>query len=97
MALFIGIDSGTQSVKAVVLDMDARRIVVRASAPHTLISGLPPRHMEQHPQGWAAALDRVILKVARSIDRARVRGIGISGQQHGFVPLDAEDPLAQAS
>jgi xylulokinase len=89
MALFIGIDSGTQSVKAVVLDMDARRIVARASAAHALISGLPPRHMEQHPQDWTAALDRVILKVTRSIDRTRVRGIGVSGQQHGFVPLDA--------
>jgi xylulokinase len=89
MALFIGIDSGTQSVKALVLDKDRGRIVARASAPHALISGLPPRHMEQHPQGWAAALDRVILKVTRSINRARVRGIGVSGQQHGFVPLDA--------
>jgi xylulokinase len=89
MALFIGIDSGTQSVKAVVLDMDARRIIARASAPHSLISGLPPRHMEQHPQDWAVALDRVMRMVTRSIERARVRAIGVSGQQHGFVPLDA--------
>ena len=44
--------------------------------------------MEQHPQDWAAALDTVILEVAAKIDRSRVRGIGISGQQHGFVPLD---------
>src|SRR6185369_2403109 len=27
-------------------------------------------------------------QVAAKIDRARVRGIGVSGQQHGFVPLD---------
>ena len=93
MALFIGIDSGTQSVKALVLDMDEGRIVARASAPHALISGLPPRHMEQHPQEWTAALDRVILKVTRSIDRSRVCGIGVSGQQHGFVPLDADSEV----
>ena len=89
MALFIGIDSGTQSVKALVLDMDKRQIVARASAPHALIGGLPPRHMEQHPQEWTRALDRVILKVTSAINRSRVRGIGVAGQQHGFVPLDA--------
>jgi xylulokinase len=88
MSLFIGIDSGTQSVKAVVLDLDARKVIAEARAPHTLIAGLPVGHMEQHPQEWAAALDQVILEVAQKIDRTRVRGIGVSGQQHGFVPLD---------
>jgi len=88
MSLFIGVDSGTQSVKALVLDMDERRIVARARAPHTLIAGLPARHVEQHPQAWVAALGLVIHKVATKIDRSRVRGIGVSGQQHGFVPLD---------
>jgi xylulokinase len=89
MSLFIGIDSGTQSVKALVLDAQEQRVVARASAPHTLIAGLPARHVEQHPQGWVRALNRVIEKVTSRIDRSRVRGIGVSGQQHGFVPLDA--------
>jgi xylulokinase len=88
MSLFIGIDSGTQSVKAVVLDLDTRKVVAEARAPHTLIDGLPVGHMEQHPQEWVTALDAVIGEVAAKIDRARVRGIGVSGQQHGFVPLD---------
>lgn len=88
MALFIGIDSGTQSVKAVVLDLEAGKVIAEARAPHRLIDGLPPGHMEQHPQQWAAALDAVIYEVAQKIDRARVRAIGVSGQQHGFVPLD---------
>jgi xylulokinase len=90
MSLFIGIDSGTQSTKAVVLDLGTRRVVADARAPHALIAGLPVGHMEQHPQFWAAALDTVILDVLAKVDRARVRGIGISGQQHGFVPLDAK-------
>ena len=88
MSLFIGIDSGTQSVKAVVLDLATRKVVAEARAPHTLIAGLPVGHMEQHPQDWAAALDEVLTEVAGMIDGARVRGIGVSGQQHGFVPLD---------
>jgi len=89
MALFIGIDSGTQSTKAVVLDLETRKVVAEARASHALISGLPVGHMEQHPADWTAALDAVIGEVAAKIDRTRVKGIGVSGQQHGFVPLDA--------
>ncbi|MBI5769086.1 MAG: xylulokinase [Verrucomicrobia bacterium] len=89
MSLFIGIDSGTQSVKAVVLDLETGRTIAEARAPHTLIAGLPVGHMEQHPREWTAAMDTVIKDVTAKVDRARVRGIGVSGQQHGFVPLDA--------
>lgn len=89
MSLFIGIDSGTQSVKAVVLDLETRKVIAEARAPHKLIEGLPVGHMEQHPVEWAAAMDAVISEVVGKIDRTRVRGIGVSGQQHGFVPLDA--------
>lgn len=88
MSLFLGIDSGTQSTKAVVLDLETRKVIAEARAPHSLIEGLPVGHMEQHPQGWTAALDRVIEEVCAKIDRQRIRGIGVSGQQHGFVPLD---------
>ncbi len=88
MSLFIGIDSGTQSVKAVVLDLETGKVVAEARAPHRLIEGLPVGHLEQHPAEWTTALDAVMLEVAGKIDRARVGGIGVSGQQHGFVPLD---------
>jgi xylulokinase len=88
MPLFIGIDSGTQSTKAVVLDLRAKAVVAQARAPHSLIAGLPPGHAEQHPADWTAALERVIAEVAAKVDPSQVRGIGISGQQHGFVPLD---------
>src|SRR5687767_10041997 len=90
MSLFIGIDSGTQSVKAVVLDLESRTVIAEARAPHRLIDGLPVGHMEQHPREWVEAMDRVIGEVVAKVDGARVRGIGVSGQQHGFVPLDAE-------
>ncbi|TVR48919.1 MAG: xylulokinase [Puniceicoccaceae bacterium] len=90
MALFIGIDSGTQSTKAVVLDLEKGIVVAESRAPHELISGLPPGAMEQHPQDWIDAMETTIGEVLSKVDRDRVRGIGVSGQQHGFVPLDAE-------
>ena len=90
MSLYLGIDSGTQSTKAVALDLAQGCIVAEARAPHKLIAGLPPGHLEQHPQDWVKALDLVLRQVAAKIDRRCVRGIGVSGQQHGFVPLDAQ-------
>jgi xylulokinase len=88
MSLYVGVDSGTQSVKAIALDTESGRVVAEARAPHHLIPGLPAGHMEQHPAEWVSAMDMAIVGVASKIDRSRVRGIGVSGQQHGFVPLD---------
>lgn len=90
MSLYVGIDSGTQSVKAVVLDLETGRIVAEARAPHRMIGGLPPGHMEQHPQEWVSAMDTAVGEVASRVDASRVRAIGVSGQQHGFVPLDGK-------
>jgi xylulokinase len=91
MSLYIGIDSGTQSTKAIALDLDSGKVVAEARASHKLIDGLPAGHMEQHPADWTAALEQVVAEVGARIDRSRVRGIGVSGQQHGFVPLDADN------
>jgi xylulokinase len=88
MSLYVGVDSGTQSVKAIALDLETGRVVAEARAPHRMIGGLPPGHMEQHPQEWVSAMDAAVGEVASRIDRSRVRGMGVSGQQHGFVPLD---------
>ena len=90
MSLYVGIDSGTQSVKVVALDLESGRVVAEASAPHRMIEGLPAGHMEQHPQHWVAAMDAALAEVASRVDRSLVRAIGVSGQQHGFVPLDAD-------
>ncbi len=90
MSIYIGIDSGTQSTKAVALDLDTGKVVAEARAPHRLIAGLPVGHMEQHPDEWVAALDTSVGAVLSQIDRTRVKGIGVSGQQHGFVPLDKD-------
>ena len=78
MSLYVGVDSGTQSVKAVALDLEAGRVVAEARAPHRMIEGLPPGHMEQHPQEWTAAMDAAIGEVASRIDRSRVRGAEMS-------------------
>ncbi|MEP7269853.1 MAG: xylulokinase [Acidobacteriota bacterium] len=90
---FIGIDSGTQSTKTLVLDSSNGEIVASATATYDLIEGLPPGHKEQNPSSWTDAVRETIPRVLNEsgIDRGSVCGIGVSGQQHGFVALDAED------
>jgi xylulokinase len=95
----VGIDSGTQGTKALVVEIDRGRVVGRGRAPHAMIAGLPAGASEQDPATWVRALDAALaaaLKEAR-IDPARIVSLGVSGQQHGFVPLDPQGrPLRPA-
>jgi xylulokinase len=88
--LLIGIDSGTQSTKVLVVDARNGKVLSAASQAYDLIPGLPPGAKEQHPHTWRDAAARALkqaLKAAKA-SSTEVRAIGISGQQHGFVPLD---------
>ena len=88
--LYIGIDSGTQSTKALVVDAKNGKVLGSAQRAYGLISGLPAGAKEQHPETWKRATTATIkaaLKKAKA-SAAEVKGIGVSGQQHGFVPLD---------
>ncbi len=89
---FIGVDNGTQSTKTIIIDGETGMVVGRATERYGLIEGLPPGHKEQDPAVWISALNRTIKRAleASGIDPKDVRGIGVSGQQHGFVPLDEE-------
>lgn len=90
---YLGIDSGTQSTKAVVLNLESGEIVASAAQSYSLIDGLAPGHLEQHPSDWVDAMESTILQVLETLGegRSQVKGIGISGQQHGLVVLDAND------
>jgi xylulokinase len=86
----LGIDSGTQSTKTIALDLEKGAILASASAPYGLVDGLPPGHLEQDPQVWVDAVDATVREVLEKLGNRReeVQAIGVSGQQHGFVPLD---------
>lgn len=93
--LYLGIDSGTQSTKAIVLDLATGKIVAHASQAYDLISGLPAGHLEQHPEDWFAATRATVANCLDQLGdrRKEVRGIGVSGQQHGLVVLDENDAV----
>ncbi len=86
----LGIDSGTQSTKTIALDVESGEVLAAASRSHGLIEGLPPGHLEQEPQTWCEAVDATVQEVLKKLGKKKdaVKAIGVSGQQHGFVPLD---------
>lgn len=97
--LFIGIDSGTQSTKAIILDAGSGAIVAHAAEQYDVIPGLPAGHMEQHPQTWMDATEKAVEACLAAIGprRAEIRGIGVSGQQHGMVALDRDGQPVRAA
>jgi xylulokinase len=77
VTLVLGIDSSTQSTKAVLVDADDGTVVEARTAPH-------PIGTEVDPQAW---LDAVDIATAGLLGRAGA--VSVAGQQHGMVALDA--------
>lgn len=97
--VFLGVDCGTQSTKALLLDAETGEVVAVGRAPHELIAREDGTR-EQHPAWWIEALTQAVRSaIAEAADRAdgpiEVAGMGVSGQQHGLVALDAADRPAR--
>ena len=87
MSLVIGLDLGTQHLKALVYDAEARKVRALTAAPlelHQCGDGTA----EQQAEWWVEALQIALSRIGPDL-RSAVCAIGVSGQQHGFVPLDA--------
>lgn len=92
--MYLGIDIGTSSVKAVILE-ERGAIASQASAPLE-VSRPAPGFSEQEPESWWQATLAAIASLPRDA-RAAVRALGLSGQMHGATLLDARDrPLRPA-
>src|SRR5688500_15128170 len=97
--LLIGIDSGTQSTKALVVDAKNGDVLGSAAQEYDLIPNLPPGAKEQHPQTWREATASAVRRALRAAkaDANEVVAIGVSGQQHGFVPLDKNGEVIRSA
>lgn len=90
-SLYLGIDLGTSSVKAVLVDGAG---AVRASASSPLEVAHPkPRWSEQDPASWWTATEAAVADVLSQADARRVKAIGLSGQMHGATLLDKSDNI----
>ncbi len=91
-ALYIGIDCGTQGTKAVLLKQGSSQIIAEAYKEHSLEEDAQGKR-EQDPLMWVEAVKHVIGQVIQksAINPREIKGIGVSGQQHGMVALDKKD------
>jgi len=89
--MYLGIDLGTSEVKVALVD-GAQRIVGVGRAALD-VARPRPLWSEQDPASWVAATQAAIaeLRAAHGGELAAVAGIGLSGQMHGAVLLDAHD------
>src|SRR5208282_2636629 len=94
---FLGLDIGTSSVKALLIDGD-QRVVAEVSKPLSL-SRPHPLWSEQNPLDWVEGVEAAVAAIRREAPQAfaRLSGVGLSGQMHGATFLDAEGaPLRPA-
>lgn len=105
-SLFLGLDVGTQSTKAVLWSPETKRVHGRGSVAYELLPTTAPGRAEQHPSTWVDACCRAVRQALAEADGASsaasapaatpasasslVRGVAVSGQQHGLVLLDGQ-------
>ncbi len=92
---YIGIDVGTQGLKAVVVDDHGQVVFTtfHAYATHSPQAGW----REQDPRDWEKALTQTLHNISTAGLPVRYRGIGVSGQMHTTVVTnESGDPLYPA-
>lgn len=91
--MYLGIDAGTSEIKALVIDHHGE---ILATAGAKLSVQRPhPHWSEQDPAEWWQALQQAVSSLRSKVGErwARVRAIGLSGQMHGAVLLDADNQV----
>ena len=88
MAIIAGIDIGTQSTKVIVYDEEKKSIIASASSAHDIIAKNDGTR-EQEVSWWTDAIITCFQAITPAITQL-IDAIGVSGQQHGFVPLDSD-------
>jgi len=95
---FLGLDSSTQSLTALVIDTDTGEVIDRSVAfgprlpgyksPNGFLASEDPRIKHSDPLMWVEALDLVLGDLrAAGVDLRAIRGVSGAGQQHGSVYL----------
>ncbi|MET0939105.1 MAG: FGGY family carbohydrate kinase, partial [Gaiellaceae bacterium] len=84
MSALVGLDVGTTGVKAIAITPEGE---VVASAEEAYSLSMPrPGWSEQDPEDWLHASEKALARLGVGALR-----VGLSGQMHGLVCLDAQD------
>ena len=87
MSVLVGVDVGTTGARAIAVTLNGE---VVASATRSYPLNMPrPGWTEQDPEDWWRATRDSLVEIARAVE-GRVVGIGLTGQMHGAVFVDAD-------
>lgn len=94
----LGIDVGTGGTRAVLID-DQGRVVKEAASEHAPFRSPYPGWAEQDPEDWWRAAQTAIREVLSTsgIAPSSIGAIGLTGQMHGAIMLDAEGRVLRPS
>jgi xylulokinase len=99
--LLLGIDIGTSSIKASVIDAQTQQCICTAQYPETEsgIISLTPGWAEQSPDMWWEHVQLAILKLhaQHKYNPQDIAAIGIAYQMHGLVMIDAAQQVLRNS
>jgi len=89
LPVFLGIDIGTTGCKVLAIDQSGR-VLDSVTEEYPLYTP-KPGWSEQDPEDWWGATKSAIRRLVsrRKLDSEEVEGIGLTGQMHGLVALDA--------
>ena len=86
MQTVIGIDLGTQSIKVLFYNASSKKIEASVSKPIDLIQDSSGT-AEQQAVWWLDAMRQCFAEIPSDL-KGTATALSVSGQQHGFVPLD---------
>lgn len=94
--VLLGIDVGTGGTRAVLVDSGGR-VIGAATAEHAPMSSPRIGWAEQSPEDWWRAASQAIREclAKTTISAADVSVIGLTGQMHGLVLMDAQDHVVR--
>lgn len=92
---WLGLDLGTSAVKALLADDEGR--ILAAAAERVPLHTEHPLMAEQDAEDWWRAAVLAIQRVLAEAGEVAVAGVGLTGQKHALLPLDANyRPLRRA-
>jgi xylulokinase len=101
MALLMGYDVGSSSVKATLMEAETGRVLGAATSPDRELEMIAkkPGWAEQHPDTWWDHVQRATARIRDKVIFAPgdVKAIGISYQMHGLVIVDKNKQVLRPS
>ena len=93
MKYYLGIDIGTSGTKTVCFNENGEVMTSKSYAYDMTVP--KPGYAEEKPSDWVTATKETIRQITK--EGYCISGIGLSGQMHGLVLLDAEDNVLRDS